>query len=234
MLEIKDIHVYYGAIHAIKGITITVNDGELVSLVGANGAGKTTILHTISGLLRATSGDILLDGKSLQKVPANNIINLGLAHVPEGRHIFSRMTVEENLRMGAYIINDAKRINDNMEKVFHHFPRLKERARQLGGTLSGGEQQMLAIGRALMTDPKILLMDEPSMGLSPILVNEIFTIIEQLHNSGITILLVEQNAKKALAVADRAYVLETGKISMSGSAKELAEDDRVRKAYLGA
>ena len=234
MLEIKDIHVYYGAIHAIKGITITVNDGELVSLVGANGAGKTTILHTISGLLRATSGDILLDGKSLQKVPANSIINMGLAHVPDGRHIFSRMTVEENLRMGAYIINDTKRINDNMEKVFHHFPRLKARCRQLGGTLSGGEQQMLATGRALMTDPKILLMDEPSMGLSPILVNEIFTIIEQLHNSGITILLVEQNAKKALAVADRAYVLETGKISMSGSAKELAEDDRVRKAYLGA
>lgn len=234
MLEIKDIHVFYGAIHAIKGISITVNDGELVSLVGANGAGKTTILHTISGLLRATSGDILLDGKSLQKVPANSIINMGLAHVPEGRHIFSRMTVEENLRMGAYIINDPKRISDNMEKVFHHFPRLKERARQLGGTLSGGEQQMLATGRALMTNPKILLMDEPSMGLSPILVNEIFTIIEQLHNSGITILLVEQNAKKALAVADRAYVLETGKISMSGSAKELAEDDRVRKAYLGA
>ena len=234
MLEIKDIHVNYGAIQAIKGITITVNDGELVSLVGANGAGKTTILHTISGLLHATSGEILLDGVNLQKVPANTIINLGLAHVPEGRHVFSRMTVEENLRMGAYIINDAKRISDNMEKVFHHFPRLKERARQLGGTLSGGEQQMLATGRALMTDPKILLMDEPSMGLSPILVNEIFTIIEQLHNSGITILLVEQNAKKALAVADRAYVLETGKISMSGSAKELAEDDRVRKAYLGA
>ena len=234
MLEIKNIHVYYGAIHAIKGISITVNDGELVSLVGANGAGKTTILHTISGLLHATSGEVLLDGKNLQNVPANTIINMGLAHVPEGRHIFSRMTVEENLRMGAYIINDAKRISDNMEKVFHHFPRLKERARQLGGTLSGGEQQMLATGRALMTDPKILLMDEPSMGLSPILVNEIFTIIEQLHNSGITILLVEQNAKKALAVADRAYVLETGKISMQGSAKELAEDDRVRKAYLGA
>ena len=234
MLEIKNIHVYYGAIHAIKGISITVNDGELVSLVGANGAGKTTILHTISGLLHATSGEILLDGKNLQNVAANTIINMGLAHVPEGRHIFSRMTVEENLRMGAYIISDAKRINDNMEKVFHHFPRLKERARQLGGTLSGGEQQMLATGRALMTDPKILLMDEPSMGLSPILVNEIFTIIEQLHNSGITILLVEQNAKKALAVADHAYVLETGKISMQGSAKELAEDDRVRKAYLGA
>ncbi len=234
MLEIKNIHVYYGAIHAIKGISITVNDGELVSLVGANGAGKTTILHTISGLLHASSGEVLLDGKNLQSIPANTIINMGLAHVPEGRHIFSRMTVEENLRMGAYIISDAKRINDNMEKVFHHFPRLKERARQLGGTLSGGEQQMLATGRALMTDPKILLMDEPSMGLSPILVNEIFTIIEQLHNSGITILLVEQNAKKALAVADRAYVLETGKISMQGSAKELAEDDRVRKAYLGA
>ena len=234
MLEIKDIHVFYGAIHAIKGITITVNDGELVSLVGANGAGKTTILHTISGLLHATSGEILLDGVNLQKVPANTIINLGLAHVPEGRHVFSRMTVEENLRMGAYIISDPKQVSDGLERVYHHFPRLKERARQFGGTLSGGEQQMLATGRALMTDPKILLMDEPSMGLSPILVNEIFTIIEQLHNSGITILLVEQNAKKALAVADRAYVLETGKISMSGSAKELAEDDRVRKAYLGA
>lgn len=234
MLEIKDIHVYYGAIHAIKGVSLKVNDGELVSLVGANGAGKTTILHTISGLLRATSGEILLDGKNLQRAPANTIINLGLAHVPEGRHIFSRMTVEENLRMGAYIINDVKCINDNLENVYLHFPRLKERARQLGGTLSGGEQQMLATGRALMTNPKFLLMDEPSMGLSPILVNEIFTIIEQLHNSGITILLVEQNAKKALAVADRAYVLETGKISMQGSAKELAEDDRVRKAYLGA
>jgi branched-chain amino acid transport system ATP-binding protein len=234
MLEIKDIHVNYGAIQAIKGITITVNDGELVSLVGANGAGKTTILHTISGLLHATSGEVLLDGVNLQKVPANTIINLGLAHVPEGRHVFSRMTVEENLRMGAYIINDPKQVNDGLERVYHHFPRLKERARQLGGTLSGGEQQMLATGRALMTNPKILLMDEPSMGLSPILVNEIFSIIEQLHNSGITILLVEQNAKKALAVADRAYVLETGKISMHGSAKELAEDDRVRKAYLGA
>ena len=234
MLEIKDIHVNYGAIQAIKGITITVNDGELVSLVGANGAGKTTILHTISGLLHATSGEILLDGVNLQKVPANTIINLGLAHVPEGRHVFSRMTVEENLRMGAYIISDPKQVNDGLERVYHHFPRLKERGRQLGGTLSGGEQQMLATGRALMTNPKILLMDEPSMGLSPILVNEIFSIIEQLHASGITILLVEQNAKKALAVADRAYVLETGKISMQGSAKELAEDDRVRKAYLGA
>ena len=234
MLEIKDINVYYGAIHALKGINLTVNDGELVSLVGANGAGKTTVLHTISGLLHASTGEILLDGKNLQKVPAHSIIEMGLAHVPEGRHIFSRMTVEENLRMGAYIIKDAKQINENLERVYHHFPRLKERIRQLGGTLSGGEQQMLATGRALMTNPKILLMDEPSMGLSPILVNEIFSIIEQLHASGITILLVEQNAKKALSVADRAYVLETGKISMSGPAKKLAEDDRVRKAYLGA
>ena len=234
MLEIKDINVYYGAIHALKGINLTVNDGELVSLVGANGAGKTTVLHTISGLLRATTGEILLDGKNLQKVPAHSIIGMGLAHVPEGRHVFSRMSVEENLRMGAYIIKDAKQINENLERVYHHFPRLKERIRQLGGTLSGGEQQMLATGRALMTNPKILLMDEPSMGLSPILVNEIFSIIEQLHASGITILLVEQNAKKALAVADRAYVLETGKISMSGPASKLAEDDRVRKAYLGA
>ncbi len=234
MLEIKDINVYYGAIHALKGINLTVNDGELVSLVGANGAGKTTVLHTISGLLRASTGEVLLDGKNLQKVPAHSIIEMGLAHVPEGRHIFSRMTVEENLRMGAYIIKDAKQISENLERVYHHFPRLKERIRQLGGTLSGGEQQMLATGRALMTNPKILLMDEPSMGLSPILVNEIFSIIEQLHASGITILLVEQNAKKALAVADRAYVLETGKISMSGPANKLAEDDRVRKAYLGA
>jgi len=234
MLEVKDINVYYGAIHAIKGISLRVNDGELVSLVGANGAGKTTILHTISGLLRASTGEILLDGVNLQKVPPSSIISLGLAHVPEGRHVFARMTVEENLRMGAYIIKDAKQIADNLERVYSHFPRLRERARQLGGTLSGGEQQMLATGRALMTNPRILLMDEPSMGLSPILVNEIFAIIAQLHESGITILLVEQNAKKALAVADRAYVLETGRISMQGSAKELAEDDRVRKAYLGA
>ena len=234
MLEIKDIHVYYGAIHAIKGISLKVNDGELVSLVGANGAGKTTILHTISGLLHASTGEVLLDGVNLQKVPPSSIINLGLAHVPEGRHVFARMTVEENLRMGAYIIKDAKQISDSLERVYSHFPRLKERARQLGGTLSGGEQQMLATGRALMTNPRILLMDEPSMGLSPILVNEIFAIIAQLHESGITILLVEQNAKKALSVADRAYVLETGKISMQGSAKELVEDDRVRKAYLGA
>ena len=234
MLEVKDLNVFYGAIHALKGISLTVGDGELVSLIGANGAGKTTTLHTISGLLTAASGSVTLDGTDLQKVPANTIINLGLAHVPEGRHVFARMTVEENLRMGAYTIRDQKKIAENMEKVFAHFPRMKERRRQLAGTLSGGEQQMLATGRALMTDPKIVLMDEPSMGLSPILVKEIFAIIQELHESGITILLVEQNAKMALAVSDRAYVLETGTISMEGCAADLAADDRVRKAYLGA
>lgn len=234
MLEIKDLHVFYGAIHALKGISLTVADGELVSLIGANGAGKTTTLHAISGLLPAASGSILLDGTDLQKVPANTIIGLGMAHVPEGRHVFARMTVEENLRMGAYILRDQKRISENLERVYGHFPRLKERRRQLAGTLSGGEQQMLSTGRALMTDPKIVLMDEPSMGLSPLLVKEIFSIIQQLHESGITILLVEQNAKMALAVSDRAYVLETGTISMEGPAAELAADDRVRKAYLGA
>ena len=234
MLEIKDLNVFYGAIHALKGISLTVGDGELVSLIGANGAGKTTTLHTISGLLTAASGSVLLDGRDLQRVPANTIIGMGLAHVPEGRHVFARMTVEENLRMGAYIVRDQKKIAENLEKVYGHFPRLKERRRQLAGTLSGGEQQMLATGRALMTDPKIVLMDEPSMGLSPLLVKEIFAIIEELHKSGITILLVEQNAKMALAVSDRAYVLETGNISMEGRAADLAADDRVRKAYLGA
>ncbi|MCC8045397.1 MAG: ABC transporter ATP-binding protein [Clostridiales bacterium] len=234
MLEIKDLHVHYGAIHALRGISLTVNDGELVSLIGANGAGKTTTLHTISGLLTATSGEVLLDGENLQKIPANQIIQKGMAHVPEGRHVFASMTVEENMRMGAYILKDQKKISENLEKVYTHFPRLKERRKQLAGTLSGGEQQMLATGRALMTDPKIVLMDEPSMGLSPILVKEIFSIIEMLHRDGITILLVEQNAKMALGVSDRAYVLETGRISMEGPAQELAEDDRVRKAYLGA
>ena len=234
MLEIKDLNVFYGAIHALKGISLTVGDGELVSLIGANGAGKTTTLHTISGLLTAASGSVNMDGRDLQKVPANTIIGLGLAHVPEGRHVFARMTVEENLRMGAYILRDQRKLAENTEKVYAHFPRLKERRRQLAGTLSGGEQQMLATGRALMTDPKIVLMDEPSMGLSPLLVKEIFSIIEELHKSGITILLVEQNAKMALAVSDRAYVLETGTISMEGPAADLAADDRVRKAYLGA
>jgi branched-chain amino acid transport system ATP-binding protein len=234
MLEVKDINVFYGAIHALKGISLIVNDGELVSLIGANGAGKTTTLHTISGLLTATTGEITLNGQNLQKVAPNTIINMGLAHVPEGRHVFARMTVEENLLMGAYIVKDQKKVNDNLEMVYSHFPRLRERYKQPAGTLSGGEQQMLSTGRALMTNPSILLMDEPSMGLSPILVKEIFSIIQELHDSGITILLVEQNAKMALSIADRAYVLETGTISMQGPAKELAEDDRVRKAYLGA
>ena len=234
MLEIKDLNVFYGAVHALKGISLTVADGELVSLIGANGAGKTTTLHAISGLLPAASGSIMLDGTDLQKVPASTIIRLGMSHVPEGRHVFARMTVEENLRMGAYIIRDQWKIADSLDRVYAHFPRLQERRRQLAGTLSGGEQQMLATGRALMTNPKIVLMDEPSMGLSPLLVKEIFDIIQGLHKSGITILLVEQNAKMALAVSDRAYVLETGTISMEGPASSLAADDRVRKAYLGA
>ena len=234
MLEVKDLNLYYGAIHALKGISLTVKDGELVSLIGSNGAGKTSTLHAISGLLPISSGSLTLDGRDLRKVHPNKIINLGLAHVPEGRHVFARLTVEENLLMGAYIIRDSKKIMNNLEKVYSYFPRLRERYKQLAGTLSGGEQQMLATGRALMTDPSILLMDEPSMGLSPLLVKEIFSIIQTLHDSGITILLVEQNAKMALAVSDRAYVLETGKISMSGPASELANDDRVRKAYLGA
>ena len=234
MLEIKDLNVFYGAVHAIKGISLTVQDGELVSLIGANGAGKTTTLHTITGLIPAASGEILMNGTNLQTITASNIIRLGMAHVPEGRHVFARMTVEENLYMGAYIEKDRRKIADNLEMVYSHFPRLKERRKQLAGTLSGGEQQMLATGRALMTNPGIVLMDEPSMGLSPLLVKEIFSIIEELHKSGITILLVEQNAKMALAISDRAYVLETGKIAMEGTAQELAADDRVRKAYLGA
>ena len=234
MLTIKDLHVHYGAIQALKGVSLEVADGELVSLIGANGAGKTTTLHTISGLLQASSGEVLLDGVNLQKLPSHKIIENGIAQVPEGRHVFAQMTVLENLYMGAYIIRDKAKIQENLEWVFSHFPRLKERSRQLAGTLSGGEQQMLATGRALMTNPKILLMDEPSMGLSPLLVSEIFSIIEELHKDGITILLVEQNAKMALSVADRAYVLENGKISMSGDAKELLNDSRVKKAYLGA
>jgi branched-chain amino acid transport system ATP-binding protein len=233
MLEVKDLNLYYGAIHALKGISLTVKDGELVSLIGSNGAGKTSTLHAISGLLPISSGSLTLDGRDLRKVHPNKIINLGLAHVPEGRHVFARMTVEENLLMGAYIIRDSKKIMKNLEKVYSYFPRLRERYKQLAGTLSGGEQQMLATGRALMTDPSILLMDEPSMGLSPLLVKEIFSIIQTLHDSGITILLVEQNAKKALTIADRAYVLETGKITMEGRAEDLLHNEAVQKAYLG-
>ena len=233
MLKIKDLHVHYGAIHAIKGVSLNVQDGEIVSLIGANGAGKTTILHTISGLTKATSGEITYNGINLRNTAPQKIVSLGMAHVPEGRHVFSRMTVMENLRMGAFSLNDNELVKQNIEMVFKSFPRLKERARQVAGTLSGGEQQMLAIGRALMANPKILLMDEPSMGLSPILVKEIFHIITTLHEKGITILLVEQNAKVALSISSRAYVLETGSIAMSGTAADLMEDDRVRKAYLG-
>ena len=233
MLELKDVNVSYGAIHAIHDVSLTVNDGEIVSLIGANGAGKTTILHTITGLKKAASGSITYDGHDLIKTEPSKIITLGMAHVPEGRHIFPTMTVAENLEMGAYIRNDKDGIQESIKEVFERFPRLKERRKQLAGTLSGGAQQMLAVGRALMSNPKIILMDEPSMGLSPLLVKEIFHIIQEVHKQGITVLLVEQNAKMALSIADRAYVLETGRISMSGDAKELLNDEKVKKAYLG-
>ncbi len=231
MLEIKDLNVSYGAVHAIHGVSLKVNDGEIVSLIGANGAGKTTILRTISGLEKADSGTITFDGTDLRKTEPSKIISLKLAHVPEGRHIFPEMTVEENLEMGAYA--DPADMDENMKDVYDRFPRLLERRRQLAGTLSGGEQQMLAVGRALMAKPKMILMDEPSMGLSPLLVKEIFSIIKEVNKKGITILLVEQNAKMALSISDRAYVLETGKISIEGPAQELMNDERVKKAYLG-
>ena len=233
MLKVTDLHVSYGAIHAIHGISLEVNEGEIVSLIGANGAGKTTTLHTISGLKKATSGEVSLEGHNLLATDPAKIITLGMAHVPEGRRIFSQMTVQENLEMGAFIVGDKAQIAEDVENVYRHFPRLKERYKQAGGTLSGGEQQMLAIGRAMMSRPRILLMDEPSMGLSPLLVKEIFKIIEELNQSGMTILLVEQNAKMALGIANRAYVLETGKVVMSGDAKEMLADDKGRKAYLG-
>ncbi len=233
MLEVKDLNVSYGAIHAIYDVSLTVNDGEIVSLIGANGAGKTTILHTITGLKKSMQGSIVYDGSDLTKIEPSKIITIGMAHVPEGRHIFPAMTVGENLEMGAYIRNDKDGIQASMREVFERFPRLKERRKQLAGTLSGGEQQMLAVGRALMSRPKIILMDEPSMGLSPLLVKEIFNIIREVHKQGITVLLVEQNAKMALSIADRAYVLETGRISMSGEARELLNDEKVKKAYLG-
>lgn len=231
MLEINHLEVSYGAVHAIHGVSLKVNGGEIVSLIGANGAGKTTILRTISGLKKADSGEIRFDGADLRKTEPSRIINLKLAHVPEGRHIFAQMTVEENLEMGAFA--DGSGMEAAMADVYERFPRLRERRRQLAGTLSGGEQQMLAVGRALMSKPKMILMDEPSMGLSPLLVKEIFSIIKEVNKKGITILLVEQNAKMALAISNRAYVLETGRISIEGSAKELLDDARVKKAYLG-
>ena len=231
MLEVKDLNVSYGAVHAIHGISLEVHEGEIVSLIGANGAGKTTVLRTISGLKRADSGEIRFDDCDLRKTEPSRTINLKLAHVSEGRHIFPQMTVEENLEMGAYA--DGKGKEENMADVYGRFPRLNERRRQLAGTLSGGEQQMLAVGRALMAKPKMILMDEPSMGLSPLLVKEIFSIIKEVNKQGITILLVEQNAKMALSIANRAYVLETGKIIIQGDARELLNDARVKKAYLG-
>ncbi len=235
LLEIKDLQVYYGVIRALKGISLTVNEGEIVALIGANGAGKTTTLHTITGLIPAYSGSIMYEEHDLTKEAAHNIVAMGMAHVPEGRRVFQELTVYKNLILGAYTRTDGKQaIEESLQNVYRHFPRLEERKNQIAGTLSGGEQQMLAMGRALMSDPKIILMDEPSMGLSPLLVNEIFGIIKEVSDEGVTVLLVEQNAKKALSVADRAYVLETGEIRMSGDAQELLNDNGIKKAYLGA
>ena len=234
MLEVKNLSVSYGAIEAVKDISFTVNAGEIVSLIGANGAGKTTTLHTITGLVTAKSGSVMYNGVDLLKTHNNKIVTLGMAHIPEGRHVFTRMSVEENLEMGAFSLKDQSDLKKDLDMVYGLFPRLKERRNQKAGTLSGGEQQMLAMGRALMSHPKTILMDEPSMGLSPKLVKEIFSIIRKLHEQGITILLVEQNAKMALSIADRAYVLETGRITMEGDAKELLNNEQVRKAYLGA
>ncbi|MBQ3423681.1 MAG: ABC transporter ATP-binding protein [Clostridia bacterium] len=232
LLRVDDIHVYYGSIHAIKGVSFEVREGEIVTLIGANGAGKSTTLNTVSGLLKPRSGLIRFEGQSIAGLPANRIVGLGMALCPEGRRVFQQMTVKENLEMGGYS-RPNEEISASLEDVFKRFPRLKEREKQVAGTLSGGEQQMLAMGRALMSKPKLLMLDEPSMGLAPILVEQIFDIIKELHAAGTTILLVEQNAQMALSVADRAYVLGTGKITISGSAQAVLDDDRVREAYLG-
>jgi len=232
VLKVEDINVYYGSIHAIKGVSFEVNEGEIVTLIGANGAGKSTTLNTIAGLLHSRSGSVTFMGEKLGGIPAHKIVSKGLALVPEGRRVFQQMTVEENLEMGAYT-QGGKDMDPDLENVYELFPRLKERRRQIAGTLSGGEQQMLAMGRALMSHPKLLMLDEPSMGLAPILVEQVFDIIRSLHKAGTTILLVEQNAQMALSVADRAYVLETGKITLSGTGAELARSEEVRKAYLG-
>lgn len=233
MLKIEDLHVSYGMINAIKGVSFEVNEGEVVSLIGANGAGKTTILHTITGLLKPKSGSVIFEGKELTTTPAHSIVKLGMAHVPEGRRVFADLTVYENLMLGAYTRKDKKEIAESLEMIYSRFPRLEERKKQTAGTLSGGEQQMLAMGRALMSKPRIILMDEPSMGLSPLFVNEVFDIIKKISASGTTVLLVEQNAKKALSISDRAYVLETGKIALTGKASDLINDDKIKKAYLG-
>jgi branched-chain amino acid transport system ATP-binding protein len=234
ILKVTGLNVNYGAIHAIHNVSLTVNEGEVVSLIGANGAGKTTILHTITGLTKAASGSVLFEGAELLTTEPHKIVTMGMAHVPEGRHVFAQMTVTENLEMGAYFRRDKDQVEKDMADVLRRFPRLRERSRQLAGTLSGGEQQMLAVGRALMSHPRILLLDEPSMGLSPLLVKEIFTTIEDVNRDGVTILLVEQNAKMALSIADRAYVLETGDVVMEGEGAAMLKDDNVRKAYLGA
>ena len=233
MLKVKDINVYYGAIHAIKGISLSVDEGEIVTLIGANGAGKSTTLRTISGLLKPKTGEIKFLGNNIAGMPAHKIVREGISQVPEGRRIFAEMTVLENLELGAFTRNDKDEIQADMKMVFGRFPRLEERRLQLAGTLSGGEQQMLAMGRALMSRPKLLLMDEPSMGLAPLLIKEIFNIIVDINKTGTTVLLVEQNANMALSIANRAYVLETGRITISGDAKELAASEDIRKAYLG-
>ena len=232
LLKVDDIHVYYGAIHAIKGVSFEVNEGEIVTLIGANGAGKSTTLNTVAGLLHPRSGSITFDGKPLTNVPASKIVSRGMALCPEGRRIFQQMTVKENLEMGGYT-RPAAEIPASINEMFERFPRLKEREKQIAGTLSGGEQQMLAIARAMMSKPRLLMLDEPSMGLAPILVEQIFDIIKELHAAGVTILLIEQNAQAALSIADRAYVMETGNITMTGAADDLLHNDDVRKAYLG-
>ena len=234
ILKVTNLNVNYGAIHAIHNVSLTVKEGEIVSLIGANGAGKTTILHTITGLTKAASGSVLFNGTELLTTEPHKIVAMGMAHVPEGRHVFAQMTVTENLEMGAFFRKDRDQVEKDMDAVMRRFPRLRERSRQLAGTLSGGEQQMLAVGRALMSHPRIMLLDEPSMGLSPLLVKEIFTTIEEVSREGVTILLVEQNAKMALSIADRAYVLETGDVVMEGEGAAMLQDDNVRKAYLGA
>jgi len=231
MLKVEDMHVYYGAIHAVKGVSFEVNEGEIVALIGANGAGKSTILKTVSGLMHPRSGSVTFMDKNISHTEAHKLVHQGLAHVPEGRRIFLQMTVQENLEMGAFTQKEVSK--EELDKVFQLFPRLHERRKQIAGTLSGGEQQMLAMSRALMSKPKLMMLDEPSMGLAPILVDQIFSIIKDLHAAGTTILLVEQNASKALEVADRAYVLETGTITLSGTGEELSQSDEVRKAYLG-
>ena len=233
MLKVTDLSVKYGVIPALRGISFEVNQGEVIALIGANGAGKTTTLHTITGLVEKAGGKVEFEGKDITKMPAHKIVEMGMAHVPEGRRVFPEMTVYQNLMLGAYTRKDAAEKQKSLQEVYGHFPRLKERATQTAGTLSGGEQQMLAMGRALMSRPRIILMDEPSMGLSPIFVSEIFNIIEEVSKEGTPVLLVEQNAKKALSIADRAYVLETGRISLEGPAKDLLQNDEIRKAYLG-